>query len=261
MEEEYRQEIWDILQQIKKESDTTSSLDYLKLHISPDKKARFATAIELLEKRGVIKIEARATYDRVSINNIDIFEEYYQKFEELCSNSSSLLQDCRQLIENILSESNPEHKYILAIVAKADHQGIIRQPTSLFPNFYGYTMDRTKMYLMTDLKITSNVPRRGEAMRLMTSQHLVLCEKRLNLHYISKSFADILHETVSEEWVWTVNNTKYQNAEVILIFRDKAMEFIRTQGNKQKIDNEDKRDDNNRRDIPAKIVISDLESK
>lgn len=175
--------------------------------------------------------------------------------------NSHLIEDCRQLIENIILESQPEHKYILAIVAKADHQGIIHpEPNSLFPNFYGYTMDRTKMYLMTDLHITSNVPRSGEEMKIMTGSDLVLSEKKLNIHYRNKTIDDLLFEQAKNTWAWTKNTSPYQNAEVILVFRDKAIEFLKSQKERQDSTDIDPVK-NDYEDIPVKIVISDLQSK
>ena len=151
----------------------------------------------------------------MNINNITLEE-------------SPLLKDCRQLISNILSEAQPDHKYILAIVAKTDHSGIIfPESDSIYPNFYGYVMDRTKMYLMSNLQITSNVPRMGHEMKIMTASELVLSEKRLNIEYISKSLPDKLFEIAQATWAWTSNTSPYQNAELILVYRDKALDFLK----------------------------------
>ncbi|HUD44919.1 MAG TPA: hypothetical protein VMR41_05220 [Patescibacteria group bacterium] len=137
-----------------------------------------------------------------------------------------LVKDCKQLLENILSEAPKDNNLILAIIAKADKAGIIHpESTSLFPNFYGYVMDRTKMYLMSDLKTISNVPREGEEVRIMTAHYLVYWDKIIN-GYKGKSLPDKLNEVAQATYAWTKNTSPYKNAEIILVFRDKAQGFI-----------------------------------
>lgn len=138
----------------------------------------------------------------------------------------SLISDCKQLLENILSEAPKNHEYILAIVAKADKPGVIfPDSNSSFPNFYGYVLDRTKMYMMTDLKVTSNVPRQGSERRIMTAHYLVYWDKIVN-GYSDKPLADKMYEIASATWAWTSNTSKYKNAELIMVFRSKAEEFL-----------------------------------
>ena len=150
-----------------------------------------------------------------------------------------LIADCRQLLENILSEAPENHEFILAIVAKADKPGVIYPDSeSSFPNFYGYILDRTKMYMMTDLKVTSNVPRQGSEMRIMTAHYLVYWDKIINGQK-NKPLSDKFNQMAEATWAWTSNTSKYKNAELIMVFRSEAREWL-NKLNKQIVPPEDR---------------------
>lgn len=129
------------------------------------------------------------------------------------------------LLSLILQDSPKDRQFILCIMARSNTvpTRINFHSNTEYPTFYGYSNSRIPLYLMGKGAI-SNVPREGYAKRLITSSHLSYAETIINR---AKNW-DIHQKGMSiSKFITLDNRTAYKDAEVFLIFRDKAMNFIR----------------------------------
>ncbi len=129
------------------------------------------------------------------------------------------------LLSLILRDAPKDRQLILCVLARSNQvpSPIKFHSNTEYPTFYGYSNERMPFYLMGK-KVISNVPREGSAKRLISSHYLAYSETAINgagtwdlsqrLFFVSK-------------FIKLDNQTSYKDAEVYLVFRDKAQEYIR----------------------------------
>ena len=133
--------------------------------------------------------------------------------------------ECIDLLSLIIQDSPKDRQLILCVLARAN-----RAPTRIKfhsntddPTFYGYSNERIPYYLMGK-GVLSNVPREGHAKRLISSHYLSHTETVINK---AKNW-DINQKLMSvSKFITLDNKTAYKDAEVFLVFRDKALDYIK----------------------------------
>src|SRR3989344_3176976 len=129
------------------------------------------------------------------------------------------------LLSLILQDSPKDRQLILCILAQSNTvpTRITFSPNTEYPTFYGYSNNRIPLYLMGK-GVISNVPREGYAKRLLSSHYLSYSETIINR---AKNW-DINQKLMSvSKFITLDNKTAYKDAEVFLIFRDKAIGYIK----------------------------------
>lgn len=124
----------------------------------------------------------------------------------------------------LLRESPQDHQYILCVLARSNAvpSPIKFGPNTEYPTFYGYYNEKIPFFLMGK-GIISNVPRQGYAKRLISSAYLAYAETSINN---ATSFDVPKKLEFVSRFITLDNNTAYKDAEVYLVFRDKAIGFI-----------------------------------
>lgn len=125
----------------------------------------------------------------------------------------------------ILQDSPKDRQLILCILARSNTvpTRITFNPNTDYPTFYGYSNSKIPLYLMGKGMI-SNVPREGYAKRLLSSHYLSYAETVING---AKNW-DIHQKGMSiSKFITLDNKTVYKDAEVFLVFRDKALDYIK----------------------------------
>lgn len=134
--------------------------------------------------------------------------------------------ECIALLSLILQDSPKDRQLILCILARFNTGPlkIAFNPNTDYPTFYGYSNIRTTYYLM-DKGVLSNVPREGYSKRLISSHYLSYTEAIINK---AKNW-DIQQKLTSiSKFITLDNKTAYKDAELFLIFRDEALEYIKS---------------------------------
>lgn len=129
------------------------------------------------------------------------------------------------LLSLIHQDSPKDRQLILCILARSNSvpTRITFNPKTDYPTFYGYSNSRIPLYLMGK-GVVSNVPREGFAKRLISSHYLSYAETVINK---AKNW-DIHQKLMSvSKFITLDNKTAYKDAEVFLIFRDKALDYIK----------------------------------
>lgn len=129
------------------------------------------------------------------------------------------------LLSLILQDSPKDRQLILCVLARSNAvPGRITFHTNTeYPIFYGYLNSRIPLYLMGK-GVLSNVPREGYAKRLISASYLSYAETVVNK---AKNW-DIHQKLMSvSKFITLDNKTAYKDAEVFLIFRDKALQEIK----------------------------------
>src|SRR3989344_2787868 len=129
------------------------------------------------------------------------------------------------LLSLILQDSPKDRQLILCILAQSNTvpTRITFSPNTEYPTFYGYSNSRIPLYLMGK-GVISNVPREGYAKRLLSSHYLSYAETIINK---AKNW-DIHQKGMSiSKFITLENKTAYKDAEVFLIFKDKALGYIK----------------------------------
>lgn len=129
------------------------------------------------------------------------------------------------LLSLILQDSPKDRQLILCILARSNSvpTRITFSPNTEYPTFYGYTNSRIPFYLM-GTGVISNVPREGYAKRLLSSYYLSYAETIINRGG-KRDFHQKL--TSVSKFITLDNKTTYKDAEVFLIFRDRALGYIK----------------------------------
>ena len=125
----------------------------------------------------------------------------------------------------ILQDSHKDRQLILCVLARSNTvpTRITFNPNTDYPTFYGYSNSRIPYYLMGK-GVLSNVPREGFAKRLISSHYLSYAETIINK---AKNW-DIHQKLMSvSKFITLDNKTTYKDAEVFLVFRDKALDYIK----------------------------------
>ncbi len=129
------------------------------------------------------------------------------------------------LLSLILRDSPKDRQLILCILARSNTvpTRITFNPNTDYPIFYGYSNSKISLYLMGK-GIISNVPREGYIKRLLSSHYLSYAETVING---AKNW-DIHQKLMSvSKFITLDNKTTYKDAEVFLVFRDKALDYIK----------------------------------
>lgn len=129
------------------------------------------------------------------------------------------------LLSLILRDAPQDRQFILCVLARSNQvPGQIKfHSNTEYPTFYGYSNERMPYFLMGK-GVLSNVPREGSAKRLISSYYLSYAETVINK---AKNW-DIHQKLWSvSKFITLDNNTTYKDAEVFLVFRNKAQDFIR----------------------------------
>src|SRR3989344_5153607 len=129
------------------------------------------------------------------------------------------------LLSLILQDSPKDRQLILCILAQSNTvpTRITFSPNTEYPTFYGYSNNRIPLYLMGK-GVISNVPREGYAKRLLSSHYLSYTETVING---AKNW-DIHQKLMSvSKFITLDNKTAYKDAEIFLVFRDKALDYIK----------------------------------
>lgn len=129
------------------------------------------------------------------------------------------------LLSLILRDVPQARQFILCVLARSNQiPGHIKfNPNTEYPTFYGYSNERMPYFLMGK-GIIGNVPREGSAKRLISSHYLSYAETVING---AKNW-DIHQKLMSvSKFITLDNKTKYKDAEVFLVFRDKAQDYIK----------------------------------
>jgi len=129
------------------------------------------------------------------------------------------------LLGLILQDSPKDRQLILCVLARSNSIPIriTFNPNTDYPTFYGYSNSRIPLYLMGK-GVFSNVPREGYAKRLISSYHLSYAETVINK---AKNW-DIHQKLMSvSKFITLDNKTAYKDAEIFLVFRDKALDYIK----------------------------------
>ena len=133
--------------------------------------------------------------------------------------------ECIGLLSLILQDSPNDRQFILAILARSntDPSKIFFDPTTEYPVFYRYANNKIPFYLMGKGVLT-NIPRKGFSKRIFSSYYLSFAESIIN----SSKDQDVSKKLLSvSNFITLENSTGYRDAEAFLIFRDKALVFIR----------------------------------
>ena len=130
------------------------------------------------------------------------------------------------LLSLILQDSPKDRQFILCVLARSNSvpTRITFNPRTDYPTFYGYTNSRIPFYLM-DKNVLSNVPRIGHAKRLLSSNNISYTESVINT---AKNWDIHQKRELVTKFITLDNKTAYKDAEVFLIFRDKAYEYIKS---------------------------------
>ncbi len=129
------------------------------------------------------------------------------------------------LLGLILQDSPKDRQLILCVLARSNAipSKIVFNHNTDYPTFYGYSNSRIPLYLMGK-KILTNVPRQGFIKRLISAYYLSYAETIINgaknWDINEKLFSISKHITLD-------NKTAYKDAEVFLIYRDKALDYIK----------------------------------
>lgn len=129
------------------------------------------------------------------------------------------------LLSLILQDSPKDRQFILCILARSNSvpTRINFNPNTENPTFYGYSNGRIPFYLMRK-GVIRNVPHEGYMKKIISSNYLSYAETIINE---AKNW-DIDHKLkVILKFILLDNKTAYSEAEVFLMFRDKALEYIR----------------------------------
>lgn len=129
------------------------------------------------------------------------------------------------LLSLILRDAPQDRQFILCVLARSNQvPGQIKfHSNTEYPTFYGYSNERMPYFLMGK-GVLSNVPREGSAKRLISSHYLSYAETVINK---AKNW-DIHQKLMSvSKFIKLDNKTAYKDAEVFLVFRDKAQDYIK----------------------------------
>lgn len=129
------------------------------------------------------------------------------------------------LLSLILRDAPQDRQFILCVLARSNQvPGQIKfHSNTEYPTFYGYSNERMPFFLMGK-GVLSNVPREGFAKRLISSHYLSYAETVINN---AKNW-DIHQKLMSvSKFITLDNKTGYKDAEVFLVFRDKAQDYIK----------------------------------
>lgn len=129
------------------------------------------------------------------------------------------------LLSLILQDSPKDRQFVLCVLARSNSTPtrITFKPNTDYPTFYGYSNSKIPFYLMSQGAL-SNVPREGHTKRLISSHHLSRMEviingaKNWNIHQKLMSVS---------KFITLDNKTVYKDTEVFLVFRDKALGYIK----------------------------------
>lgn len=129
------------------------------------------------------------------------------------------------LLSLILRDAPEDRQFILCVLARSNQvPGQIKfHSNTEYPTFYGYSNERMPYFLMGK-GVLGNVPREGHAKRLISSYYLSYAETVINK---AKNW-DINQKLWSvSKFITLDNKTAYKDAEVFLVFRDKAQDYIK----------------------------------
>ena len=129
------------------------------------------------------------------------------------------------LLSLILQDSPKDHQLILCVLARSNSvpERLTFHPNTDYPTFYGYSNSRIPFYLMGK-GVLSNVPRQGYVKRLISAHYLSFAEVLINKN---KNW-DIHQKLMGISKVITLDNrTIYKDAEIFLLYRDKAITYIK----------------------------------
>lgn len=129
------------------------------------------------------------------------------------------------LLGLILQDSPRDRQLILCVLARSNTipTRITFNPNTDYPTFYGYTNSRIPFYLMGK-GVLSNVPREGYAKRLISAHYLSFAETLMNKNMT----ADVSQKVLAvSKFITLDNKTAYKDAELFLVFRDKALNYIK----------------------------------
>jgi len=135
------------------------------------------------------------------------------------------------LLSLILQDSPKDRQLILCVLARSNSvpTRITFNPNTDYPTFYGYSNSRIPLYLMGK-GVVSNVPREGFAKRIISSNYLSRAETIIN----RSNNWDIPQKLFSvSKFITLDNKTAYKDAEVFLVFRDKALDYIKDHATNQ----------------------------
>lgn len=129
------------------------------------------------------------------------------------------------LIGLILQDTPKNRQFILCILARSNSipARISSDSNTEYPTFYGYSNGKIPFYLVSK-GVISVVPREGYTEKIISSYNLSLAETVIN------KVKDLdIHQKLKIVFNWMVleNKTTYRDAKVFLIFRDKALGYIR----------------------------------
>lgn len=133
--------------------------------------------------------------------------------------------ECISLLNLILQDSPKDRQFILCVLARSNSvpTRIPFHPDTDYPTFYGYSNSRTPLYLMGK-GVLNNVPPEGPAKRLISSHYLSYEETIINR---AKNWDINQKLWDTAKYITLDNKTGYKDAEVFLVFRDKALDYMK----------------------------------
>lgn len=129
------------------------------------------------------------------------------------------------LLSLILQDSPKDRQLILCALARSNSvpARITFNPNTEYSTFYGYSNSRIPHYLMGN-GVLNNVPRGGSAKKLVSAHYLSHAETVISN---AKNW-DIHQKLMSVSRYFVLDNrTAYKDAEVFLVFKDKALDYIK----------------------------------
>jgi len=128
------------------------------------------------------------------------------------------------LLSLVLRDAPKDCQLILCILARSNQvpSPIKFHSNTEYPTFYGYSNERMPFFLMGK-GIISNVPREGYTKRLISSHYLSYAETIINK---AKNWSRDQQLMSVSKFITLDNRTTYKDAEVFLVFRDKAQNYI-----------------------------------
>lgn len=133
--------------------------------------------------------------------------------------------ECISLLNLILQDSPKDRQFILCVLARSNSipTRIPFHPDTDYPTFYGYSNSRIPLYLMGK-GVLNNVPPEGPAKRLISSHYLSYEETIINR---AKNWDINQKLWDTAKYITLDNKTGYKDAEVFLVFRDKALDYMK----------------------------------
>ena len=129
------------------------------------------------------------------------------------------------LLSLIIQDSPKDQNLVVCVLARSNAvpNRINFHTNTEYPTFYGYYNSRIPLYLMGK-GVLSDVPREGYSKRLISAGSLSLAEAVINR---AKSWDKQKKLDSVAKFIKLDNRTAYKDAEVFLMYRDKASAYIK----------------------------------